>query len=73
VVQGDNDARVKQDQSDRIVAALKKRNIPVHYLVIEGEGHGFSKESNRLATYKVTDQFLDRYIFGDTSVTVDAQ
>jgi len=73
VVQGDNDARVKQDQSDRIVAALKERKVPVHYLVIKGEGHGFSKESNRLATYKVTDQFLDRYIFGDTSVRVDAQ
>jgi len=73
VVQGDNDARVKQDQSDRIVEALKKRKVPVHYLVIKGEGHGFSKESNRLATYKVTDQFLDRYIFGDTSVTVDTQ
>jgi len=70
VVQGANDARVKQDQSDRIVEALKKRKVPVHYMVIAGEGHGFSKEENRLKAYKVTDQFLDRYLFGDTSVEV---
>ena len=41
VVQGDRDARVKKDQSDRIVDALK-RKVPVHYLVLENEGHGFS-------------------------------
>jgi dipeptidyl aminopeptidase/acylaminoacyl peptidase len=30
VVQGDRDARVKKDQSDRVVQALKQRNVPVH-------------------------------------------
>ena len=70
VVQGDKDARVKKDQSDRIVEALKKRNVPVHYLVLENEGHGFSKNENHLAAYKITDRFLDRYIHGDTSVEV---
>src|SRR5262249_11709866 len=34
VVQGDKDVRVKKDQSDRIVDALKARNVPVHYLVL---------------------------------------
>lgn len=70
VVQGDKDARVKKDQSDRIVDALKQRNVPVHYLVLENEGHGFSKNENFLAAYKITDRFLDRYIHGDTSVQV---
>ena len=67
VVQGENDARVKKDQSDRIVAALNKRKIPVHYLVIPGEGHGFSKNENRLAAYRATDRFLDHYLFRDSS------
>jgi dipeptidyl aminopeptidase/acylaminoacyl peptidase len=71
VVQGDKDARVKKGQSDRIVSALKQRGVPVHYLVLENEGHGFSKNENFLAVYKLTDRFLDRYIFGDTSVSVD--
>ncbi|MBN2359555.1 MAG: S9 family peptidase, partial [Deltaproteobacteria bacterium] len=70
VVQGANDARVKQEQSDSIVAELKKRNVPVHYLVLPGEGHGFSKNESTLAAYRATDRFLDRYIWGDPSVEV---
>jgi dipeptidyl aminopeptidase/acylaminoacyl peptidase len=69
IVQMENDARVRKDQSDRIVAQLKARKVPVHYLVIPGEGHGFSKNENLLKAYEVTDRFLDRYIFGDQTVT----
>ena len=72
VVQGENDARVKKDQSDRAVEKLRARKVPVHYLVIPGEGHGFSKNENRLAAFQATDRFLDRYLFGDTSVEVIA-
>jgi dipeptidyl aminopeptidase/acylaminoacyl peptidase len=70
VVQGDHDARVKKDQSDRMVEALRQRNVPVHYLVIPNEGHGFSRNQNFLLGYAATDRFLDRYLFGDTSVEV---
>lgn len=69
VVQGDTDARVKKDQSDRIVASLRERKVPVHYLVLENEGHGFSKTESSLKAYALTDRFLDRYVFGDLSVT----
>ena len=71
VVQGDKDARVKADQSERIVAALKTRKVPVHYLVLHGEGHGFTRNENYLKAYAVTDRFLDRYVWGDTTVGVD--
>jgi dipeptidyl aminopeptidase/acylaminoacyl peptidase len=70
VVQGDRDARVKKDQSDRVVQALKQRNVPVHYLVLKDEGHGFSRTESIVVTYKAVDRFLDRYIFGDRSVPV---
>ena len=73
VVQGDKDARVKKDQSDRMVDALKKRSVPVHYLVIPNEGHGFSKNENFLMGFRAADRFLDRYIFNDRSVDVLAQ
>jgi dipeptidyl aminopeptidase/acylaminoacyl peptidase len=69
VVQGDKDARVKKEQSDRIVTALKDRKVPVHYLVLENEGHGFTKTENNLRALALTDRFLDRYVFGDTSIT----
>lgn len=68
VVQGDKDARVKKDQSDRIVEGLKRRRVPVHYLVLENEGHGFTKTENNLRAIKLTDRFLDRYVFGDEGV-----
>jgi dipeptidyl aminopeptidase/acylaminoacyl peptidase len=70
VVQGDKDVRVKKDQSDRIVEALKARNVPVSYLILHDEGHGFSRNESLIAAYGATDRFLDRTIFGDTSVTV---
>jgi dipeptidyl aminopeptidase/acylaminoacyl peptidase len=73
VVQGANDARVRQDQSDRIVEALKARQVVVEYMILPDEGHGFSKDESRLKTYQLTDRFLDRHLFGDTSVVVQPQ
>jgi dipeptidyl aminopeptidase/acylaminoacyl peptidase len=64
VVQGDRDPRVTKDQSDRIVQALRARKVPVEYLVLENEGHGFSRTESMLRAYQATDAFLDRYVFG---------
>ena len=72
VVQGERDPRVRKDQSDRIVAALESRKVPVHYLVIPNEGHGFSQVANNLLAASTMDRFLDRYVFGDTSAEVIA-
>jgi dipeptidyl aminopeptidase/acylaminoacyl peptidase len=70
VVQGDKDARVKKDQSDRMVEGLRAMHVPVHYLVLENEGHGFTKVENTLKAYALTDRFLDHYLLGDDSVAV---
>jgi dipeptidyl aminopeptidase/acylaminoacyl peptidase len=64
VVQGDKDPRVTKDQSDRIVQALRGRKVPVEYLVLENEGHGFSRTESIMRAYQATDAFLDRYLFG---------
>jgi dipeptidyl aminopeptidase/acylaminoacyl peptidase len=71
VVQGDKDARVKKDQSDRMVEGLRARHVPVHYLVLQNEGHGFTLKENSLKAFALTDRFLDRYLIGDESVTVE--
>ena len=70
VVQGDKDVRVKKDQSDRLVEALRSRQVPVHYLVLKDEGHGFSRNESQITAYGATDRFLDRYLFGDASRAV---
>jgi dipeptidyl aminopeptidase/acylaminoacyl peptidase len=46
VVQGTNDPRVPQEESDQVVERLRARGVPVEYLVFEDEGHGFTKRAN---------------------------
>jgi dipeptidyl aminopeptidase/acylaminoacyl peptidase len=42
----------------------------VHYLVLENEGHGFSRNESYAAAFEATDRFLDRYLWNDPSVEV---
>lgn len=62
VVQGANDPRVLKVESDEIVAAVKKNNVPVEYVVFDDEGHGFSKKKNQIVAYGRILQFLDKYL-----------
>jgi dipeptidyl aminopeptidase/acylaminoacyl peptidase len=62
VAQGANDPRVKKAESDQIVAALKKRSIPVTYMVKDNEGHGFHNEENRFDFYRTMEEFLGKYL-----------
>ncbi|KQL54336.1 hypothetical protein AN964_13095 [Heyndrickxia shackletonii] len=62
VLQGANDPRVLQVESDEIVAALQKNNVPVEYVVFPDEGHGFMKKENKINGYKAVLAFLDHYL-----------
>ena len=46
VVQGTNDPRVPQEESDQVVERLRARGVPVEYLIFPDEGHGFTKRAN---------------------------
>ncbi|MYM69607.1 prolyl oligopeptidase family serine peptidase [Pseudoduganella sp. FT55W] len=48
--QGLDDKVVPPQQSQMMVDALKKRGIPVEYVELEGEGHGFRKAENIIRT-----------------------
>ena len=62
VVQGANDPRVKQAESEQIVAALRKRGVSVEYLLKDNEGHGFRNEENRFEFYETMIKFLGQHI-----------
>ena len=62
VLQGANDPRVLQIESDEIVEELNKNNIPVEYLVFDDEGHGFRKKENQIEGYRKIKNFLDLYL-----------
>jgi len=64
VIQGANDPRVKKQESDQIVVALRERGLPVEYIVADNEGHGFRAADNRLATAAVMEKFLAQHIGG---------
>lgn len=62
VIQGANDPRVLQVESDEIVAAVRANNVPVEYVVFPDEGHGFRKRSNRITASEAYLGFLDNYL-----------
>ena len=66
VVQGANDPRVLQVESDELVAAVQKNEVPVEYLVFPDEGHGFMKRANRIAASEAYVKFLDTHLKGET-------
>ncbi|MEO5823833.1 MAG: S9 family peptidase [Vicinamibacteraceae bacterium] len=55
VVQGANDPRVLQVESDEIVAAVRGSGVPVEYVLFADEGHGFTKRENRI---RASDAFV---------------
>jgi dipeptidyl aminopeptidase/acylaminoacyl peptidase len=58
IAQGANDPRVKQAESDQIVAKMHASDIPYTYLLFPDEGHGFKKPCNRMSFYGFAEQFL---------------
>jgi dipeptidyl aminopeptidase/acylaminoacyl peptidase len=64
IAQGANDPRVKQAESEQIVAALAEAGIDYEYLLFPDEGHGFAKPENRLKFYAAAERFLARYLGG---------
>lgn len=64
VLQGANDPRVIQVESDEIVEAVKKNGVPVEYVLFEDEGHGFDIRANEIEAYKAILDFLDKHLKG---------
>jgi len=62
VLQGSQDPRVLQVESDEIVAGVRKNGVPVEYVLFEDEGHGFIKKENQIEAYSKVLEFLDKYL-----------
>ena len=64
VVQGANDPRVKQAESDQIVVAARENDVDAEYLVAPDEGHGFRGDENRMALAVAMERFLAEHLGG---------
>jgi len=62
VVQGANDPRVLQVESDEIVDAARANGVPVEYIVFPDEGHGFRVKENRITAAEAYLKFLDVHL-----------
>ena len=62
VLQGANDPRVLQIESDEMVEAVRANGVPVEYIVFDDEGHGFRKKENQLRGYQAILDFLDQHL-----------
>lgn len=60
IAQGARDPRVNMNETNQFVKELKKRNVPVTYILKEDEGHFFRNIDNRLEFYKELEIFLDK-------------
>ena len=64
IAQGANDPRVKQAESEQIVAALEKHGLGVTYVVYPDEGHGFARPENAIDFNARAESFLGQYLGG---------
>lgn len=64
VVQGANDVRVVQAESDNLVDALRARGVDVEYMVKHDEGHGFVNPENTIDMFHAVERFLAEHLGG---------
>ncbi len=64
IAQGANDPRVKQSESEQIVAAMEAHKLPVTYLLFPDEGHGFARPENNMAFFGAAEAFLSVHLGG---------
>jgi dipeptidyl aminopeptidase/acylaminoacyl peptidase len=67
IIQGGNDVRVRAEQAERMVQALRRAGKPVEYLAIPEMGHGMGYWAHRLAFLRKTETFLHGCIGGRAS------
>ena len=64
VVQGAQDARVPQVESDLVVETLRARGVEVEYFVAEDEGHDFKNPENLVTMFKLIEKHFAEHLGG---------
>ena len=49
-------------EAEQVVDNLKKRGVPVEYVLFPDEGHGFRKTPNRIRSTVETVQWFEKYL-----------
>lgn len=62
IAQGGKDSKVNVNETNQFVKELRKRNVPVEYILNENETQLFKDEDHKLKFYKQLGMFLDKYL-----------
>jgi dipeptidyl aminopeptidase/acylaminoacyl peptidase len=62
VLHGANDTNVPVVEAEQTVESLKRRGVPVEYVLFPDEGHGFRKAPNRVRAAVETVRWFERYL-----------
>jgi dipeptidyl aminopeptidase/acylaminoacyl peptidase len=62
VQHGANDTNVPVVEAEQVVDNLKKRGVPVEYILFPDEGHGWRKTNNRVRSTVAMVEFFEKYL-----------
>lgn len=62
IAQGGKDSKVNVNETNQFVKELRKRGVPVNYILNEKETQLFKDAAHKLTLYKELESFLDRYL-----------
>lgn len=65
VLHGANDTNVPVIEAEQVVENLKKRGVPVEYVLFPDEGHGWRKMPNRIRSTVEIVRWFDKYLKGN--------
>lgn len=61
VMHGANDTNVPVYEAEQVADALRKRNVPVEYILFPDEGHGFRIERNRIRSVSALVEWFTKH------------
>ena len=62
VLHGANDTNVPVVEAEQVVESLKKRGVPVEYVLFPDEGHGWRKTPNRIRSAVAVTRWFEKYL-----------
>ncbi|MCM2258790.1 MAG: prolyl oligopeptidase family serine peptidase, partial [Vicinamibacteria bacterium] len=62
VLHGANDTNVPVVEAEQVVDSLKKRGVPVEYILFPDEGHGWRKTPNRIRSTVAIVRWFDQHL-----------
>ncbi len=65
VLHGANDTNVPVIEAEQVVENLKRRNVPVEYVLFADEGHGWRKTPNRVRSAVSIVKFFETHLKGN--------